>query len=107
MKNWARMAAVMLAGFVIGTGLWLWSYEPGLRSDSITVKTGVVTDRAMSGGIPYITVEFPDGTEICCWEIYKDNPIPEGLAIGQNVMLTYAVEEDQGRIVFLEAKQPE
>lgn len=104
MKKWGILTGILLGAFSIGVFLWLWVYEPGILEDSVVTREGVVTDRAISEGVPYVTVEFSDGTAVCCWELLKKTSIPEGVRPGRSVIVTYGTEKDRGRCVFLDIK---
>jgi len=65
---------------------------PTAESGSAETKAGIVVDRAMSGGLPYIGVEFEDGSRNCFYDL-KQNAIPDDIAIGDRVELTYGLDE--------------
>lgn len=104
MRHWERWIAVLLVISVAGTILWFIQYEPEVAEESIRSAQGTVVDRAISAGVPYITVEFADGDAVCCWEIYRDAPIPEEIGIGDTVSITYGIELDQGCFAVLRLK---
>ena len=99
---WAVLTGLVV--FSLCVGIWVANGKPALREGSTVTREGVVTDRAMSDGIAYITVEFSDGTAVCCWELYEDAPIPDGVGVGRHVAITYGIEEAQDRCVFLDVK---
>lgn len=103
MRGSVRYIVPLLLLLSLGVVLWLWNAEPELRKGSIVTREGVVTDRAMSDGVPYVTVEFPDGTAVCCWQLFRDAQIPEELRIGRRVTITYGVESVRECLAFLEA----
>lgn len=104
MRPWERWIAVLLVISVVGTILWFIQYEPEVAEESIRSAQGTVVDRAISDGVPYITVEIADGDAVCCWEIYRNAAIPEGIGIGDMVSITYGIELDRGRFAVLSLK---
>lgn len=107
MKRRGILTGIALAVFTVGVALWLCAYEPEILEESIVTREGIVTDRAMSDGIPYLTVKFPDGTEVCCWVIFEDVSVPEEVCPGRSVAVTYGTEKDRGRWVLLDIKLEE
>lgn len=100
MKNRAWLIFALLFLFAFSTALWLMAYEPAIVEGSTVTKEGILTDRAMSDGKPYLSVEFADGASVCCWILHKDVVIPEEIAVGDPVRITYGVEADRGRYVI-------
>ena len=105
MKKRIRTAGFLLAVLALVAVFWVFADSPELLEESIVTREGMVLDRAMSGGLGYISVEFSDGSCICCWEIYRGREIPESIQPGQRVKITYALEESHNRYVVLEVKQ--
>ena len=104
MKRWSLVTGILLSLVAVGTALWLWFEKPEILEDSIVTRQGTVTDRAMSEGLPYVTVEFPDGTAVCCWGVLTDVPIPEAVCTGRNVEVTYGTEKDRDRQILLDIR---
>lgn len=104
MKRWGILTGIVLAVFTVGVVWWLASYEPVIPEQTVFTREGTVTDRAISEGVPYITVEFPDGTAVCCWQILERVDIPETVGPGRGVIVTYGTEKDRGRCVLLDIK---
>lgn len=105
MNRAAKGLLCLLLIFAAATGLWLLRYEPEVAQDSIVTAEGVITDRAMSDGLPYLSVAFPDGTDICCWQLHRAAEIPEDVGIGDPVRITYGVENDKGRFAVLKVER--
>lgn len=105
MKRWERWVTWLLVLAAVGSLLCLAEYEPEVAEGSVVTEEGIVADRAMSDGLAYITVIFPDGRTICCWELYRDAPIPEEIIVGDAVRITYGVEQSHGRYALLNAER--
>lgn len=98
-------ALLCLLLFALCGGLWLFFQEPEVAQDSIVTAEGIVTDRAISDGIPYISVDFPDGSAICCWVLHRGTQIPETVSIGDTVSVTYGTETGKGRFALLQVEE--
>ena len=107
MKPGVRITALILAAFGVIIAAWLLSREPEIREDSLVTREGIVTDRAMSDGLPYLSVVFEDGTDVCCWQLHKGGNVPDEISVGDPVRITYGVETAHGRyaLVHVEAVQ--
>lgn len=104
MRTWQRLIFGLLALAAIGAALWLWDYEPEILEGSIVTREGIVVDRAMSDGLPYISVALADGSSVCCWELHEDAVVPEEINPGAYVRITYGVEKDHGRYAVLKVE---
>lgn len=65
---------------------------PVAASGSIETKKGTVVDRAMDNNIPYVGILFEDGSGDCFYEL-KEDAIPDHIAVGDRVELTYGLDE--------------
>jgi len=104
MRHRKRFALAIAVLFLAGVVLWLVRYEPEVDRESILREEGTVVDRAISGGIPYLTVAFPDGRTVCCWVLHRSTEIPDGIGTGNTVYITYGIEQDRRRYAVLDVQ---
>lgn len=96
-----RIAFLFLALLVVW-GTWtLWfPGEPDIEDGSKVTSMAIVTDRAMSDNMPYLGIQLPDGSGLCLWDPWE-NAIPDGIAIGDQVEVTYGKQDGFDRYVIL------
>ena len=70
-------------------------------ADSIVTGTGIVVDRAMSDGYPYIGIEFADGTELCIWSL-AEIEIPDHIDVGDSVEIRYGIQKNTGKYIIVD-----
>lgn len=104
MKRLRIWALLTLAVLLPGTAVWVETWKPEVLEETVTTGTGMVTDRAMSNGLPYLSVELDDGSTVPCWNLY-DAALPEEVTPGSGVEITWGKEEAHRRNVVLEIKK--
>lgn len=99
----------MKKGFAILVVLLLLSGcapAPALQDGTAETKAGSVVDLAMNDGFPYVGIEFEDGSADCFYGLTK-NAIPDGIAVGDKVELTYGLDERTNRWFVIELREME
>lgn len=101
MKRIVVIFLILLMGF----GIWslLFDSEPKIVAGTEATATAVVTDRAMSDNMPYLSVQFPGGSGLCLWDPQKD-VIPEDVAIGDTIEVTYGKQDGIERYILISVK---
>ena len=74
---------------------------PDVKDGSVETKTGVVVDRARNDDLPYVGVEFEDGSGDCFYGL-EEGAIPDGIAVGDPVALTYGFDQRTNRWFVME-----
>lgn len=75
--------------------------DPNIVEGTETTATMVVTDRAMSDGMPYLGVELSDGSGLCLWDP-TENIIPDDISINDTVQVTYGKQNGFDRYIVLQ-----
>ena len=101
MKRFVIVSLILLLGF----GAWTIAFgnEPKIVDGTEVTSSTIVTDRAMSEGMPYLSVEFPDGNALCLWDP-SGNVIPDGVSIGETVVVTYGEQEGYDGYILISVK---
>lgn len=101
-----KKSVILLLILLVCFGIWtVWfDTEPNVVEGTETTATAVITDRAMSDSIPYLSVEFPDGSALCLWDP-QGKVIPDGLNIGDPVEVTYGKQDGFDRYILLDVKK--
>lgn len=98
-----RWVVLLVAALILSTAVWFRNWRPEVLEGSVVTRTGVVTDRAMSGGLGYLSAELEDGTAVLCWDLYGIE-IPEHIVTGSRVEITWGIEEAHHRNVVLDVR---
>lgn len=97
----------MKKGFtVLMTFLMLCGCAPAAQDGTVETKAGSVVDRAMSDGFSYVGIEFEDGSADCFYDLAK-NTIPDSIAVGDKVELTYGLDQRTNRWFVIELREME
>ena len=101
MKRFVIVSLILLLGF----GIWKIAFEnePKIVDGTEVTSSAVVTDRAMSEGMPYLGVELPDGNALCLWDPCGD-VIPDSVSIGDTLAVTYGKQEGFDRYILISVK---
>ena len=86
-------------------GIWTVTFnnEPGIIDGTEVTSSVVIADRAMSDGMPYLSVELSDGNTLCPWDPSGD-VIPDSVSIGDTLEVTYGKQEGFDRYILINVK---
>lgn len=102
MKRFITLCLVLLIIFAVG--FTVLDSEPKIVDGTAVTVSATVTDRAMSDNLPYIGVRLEDGEELCLWDP-QENVIPNDIAIGDIVEVTYGKQDGFDRYILLNVKK--
>lgn len=96
-----RFVPPFLALLIIcAVGFTVLDTEPKIVDGTEVTATATVTDRAMSGNMPYIGVRLESSEGLCLWDP-RENVIPGDVAIGDTVEVTYGRQDGFDRYLVL------
>ncbi len=96
---------IIFLALLLGFGIWTVTFnnEPRIIDGTEVTSSAVVTDRAMSEGMPYLSVELTDGNALCLWDPSGD-VIPDSVSIGDTLAVTYGKQEGFDRYILINVK---
>lgn len=102
MKRFAPLFLVLL--IICTIAYFVFDTEPKIVDGSKVTAFAVVTDRAMSDNMAYLSVEFPDGNALCLWD-HRCDLIPDNISIGDTVEVTYGRQDGFDRYILITVKK--